>query len=418
MADIHDPRAHFNETVAPALAEQVGARRRWVGESSSRFSYFTSKTRFVVVAGPQEGSNTDLALAFGLSYRSDLRLTLILPKGYEFPTLQRSAWLDRSARPHVYVHSAGRVAQTIVPTKGDTIEEFENRFGCLSEELRDATAPAHLGRRSAAVTELVDWATANDCLDPSHRRGERAWQCLGQRVLSIKRSRSGIAVTAGIHYSKEDEKPEPALVLDGDRLGGARLQQIKAAVNDGISERLKGKLHRADEHWLQAVIRRNPTLLGVEQPALREMPAWRPAGSPDPQKRWGRGYIDLLGVDGSGDLRLVETKLSANSDPMLIFQGLDYYIWSQAYLELLRSRLGAPKRSQIVLHYVIGADEAGSAHVNPYNRRQIEALVPDIRWVFQVVKGWQADPFPGTSVPTANVLPPGKIPAASNQADD
>ena len=165
-----------------------------------------------MVAGPQEGSDIDLALAFGLTYRSGLRLTLILPKGHEFPTLQRSAWLDRSVQPHVYVHSGGKVIRVAVPNRRDTIEEFTLRLvqhHTLSEELRDATAPAHLGRGSAGVTELVDWATAQDSLDPSHRRGERAWQCLGQRVLSIKRSKSGIAVTAGIHYSKEDENRNP-----------------------------------------------------------------------------------------------------------------------------------------------------------------------------------------------------------------
>jgi hypothetical protein len=225
-------------------------------------------------------------------------------------------------------------------------------------------------------------------------------------------------VTAGIHYSKEQEKPQPALVLDGDSLTGARLEQIKRAVNVGIGERLHGKLHRPDEHWLQAVIRRNPTLLGVEQPALREVPAWRPIGHRDPQKRWGRGFVDLLGVDGSGDMRLVETKLSTNSDPMLIFQGLDYYIWSQAYLPLLRSRLGAPKRSEVVLHYVIGAAEDGSAHVNHYNKQQVKSFSPDIPWVFQEVKGWQADPFASGFAPSAVVLPKGKLPAISHDPDE
>jgi hypothetical protein len=42
----------------------------------------------------------------------------------------------------------------------------------------------------------------------------------------------------------------------------------------------------------KAVILRNPTLVGVEQPALRELPAWRPTGEAN---EWGRGYIDLIG---------------------------------------------------------------------------------------------------------------------------
>jgi hypothetical protein len=170
VADIRDDRRNFNASTAPHLAERVGARRQWSGKGSSRFAYFTSKSRFVIVAGPQEGSNAELALAFGLTYRKDLRLTLILPKGSEFPTLQRSAWLNGAARPHVFVHSRGRMRQVAVPKRKDTIAEFERRLGRskeLSDDLRDATSPAYLGQRSAAVTELVDWATTH--LRSTHR---------------------------------------------------------------------------------------------------------------------------------------------------------------------------------------------------------------------------------------------------------
>ena len=158
MVDIQDRRKDFNENVAPALAEQVGARRQWVGESSSWFSYFTSKTRFVVGAAPRRVRVRILpCFRPHLSGRSppDPHPS----QGSRISYVAAFSLARPLARPHVYVHSAGRVAQTILPTKGDTIQEFENRFGCLSEELRDATAPAHLGRRSAAVTELVEWAT-------------------------------------------------------------------------------------------------------------------------------------------------------------------------------------------------------------------------------------------------------------------
>ena len=230
-------------------------------------------------------------------------------------------------------------------------------------------------------------------------------------MLSIKGTTKGIAVTAGIHYTKDEEKPEPAIVFQGTMLTASQLERIQQAVESGISERLEGKLHRQDEHWLQAVIRNDPSLVGVEQPALREVPAWRPQGSVDRKKQWGRGFIDLLGVDGSGDIRLVETKLAANSDPMLIFQGLDYYVWSQAYLPVLKERLGAPKRADVVVHYVIGVAEDGSAHVNHFNKAQVDAL--EIPWAFQVVKDYfQADPSSRPSRAHSEALPKGKMPGA------
>jgi len=60
----------------------------------------------------------------------------------------------------------------------------------------------------------------------------------------------------------------------------------------------------------------------------------------------GRGYIDLLGVDGHGDIRIVETKLASNTDDLLICQGLDYYIWALAYRRILIDRLGAADRAK------------------------------------------------------------------------
>jgi hypothetical protein len=413
-------RTRFNDEDAADLAAQVGARLRWKGKGSSRFAYFTSNSRFVVVAGAQEGTDVDLALAVGLTYRKDQRLTLLLPRGFEFPTLQRATWLKRAVRPHVFVHSGGKLTPCKMPAQEDTIKEFKRRLTkaqTLSDELRDATAPAYLGQRSNAVIELVDWATAHPLLDPSHRRSERSWHCLGQRVLSIKGTTKGIAVTAGIHYTKDEEKPEPAVVFQGAVLTARQLDQIQQSVQGGIHERLEGKLHRQDEHWLQAVIRNDPSLVGVEQPALREVPAWRPQGNVDRKKQWGRGFIDLLGVDGSGDIRLVETKLAANSDPMLIFQGLDYYVWSQAYLPVLKERLGTPKRAEVVVHYVIGAREDGSAHVNHFNKAQVDAL--DIPWAFQVVHDYfQADPLARPSGAHSDALPKGKMPGAIVESQD
>jgi hypothetical protein len=144
-------------------------------------------------------------------------------------------------------------------------------------------------------------------------------------------------------------------------------------------------IHRPDEHWLQAVIRRNPGLVGVEQPALRELPAWRPGGDGSAQSR-GRGYIDLLGVDGHGDIRVVETKLASNTDDLLVCQGLDYYIWALAYRRILIGRLGAPDRAAFEIHYVIGDTADGKIHRSGYLPPQARNLDSAVRWRFQAVQ--------------------------------
>jgi hypothetical protein len=111
---------------------------------------------------------------------------------------------------------------------------------------------------------------------------------MGQKVLSIKVTTAGLAVTAGIHYSKPGEAPVPVAVSKGENLRPEQLAATESGVGEGIQARLTGSppIHRPDEHWLQAVIRRNPSLVGVEQPALRELPAWRPSGDGSAQS-WG-----------------------------------------------------------------------------------------------------------------------------------
>ena len=67
-------------------------------------------------------------------------------------------------------------------------------------------------------------------------------------------------------------------------------------------------------------------------------------------------------MDGHGDIRVVETKLASNPDDLLVCQGLDYYIWAQAYRQTLIGRLGVPDQAGFEIHYVIGdTTDPGSA---------------------------------------------------------
>ncbi|HEY3924654.1 MAG TPA: hypothetical protein VGL75_08830 [Acidothermaceae bacterium] len=391
---IESERAKFNSAEAPSIAASIGVTAPWKQSGSSRFTYFADHTRFLIVAGPQEGSEVELALAFGLHYRENRRLVLALPHDHRFATSQRAAWLTATAQPELWIHGDGPVRRVDLPTREETLGEFRKRLKdgqSLTEELHDAATPAHLGIRSTAVYELVEWATAHPALDASHRRGEREWQCMGQKVLSIKGARDGLTIQAGIHYTGEGRTPPVSLKTTKGKLQPEELQAIQMLVASGVEARLNGPppIHRDDEHWLQAVIRQEPKLVGVEQPALRELPAWRPADAP---KTWSRGYIDLIGLDGHGDVRIVETKLSKNPDPMLILQGLDYYVWAKAYQKIVRTRLSAPERAEFEIHYVVGDTSMREIHVSEFSAAQADSLGDDIRWRFQTVKDWYHGP--------------------------
>jgi hypothetical protein len=88
----------------------------------------------------------------------------------------------------------------------------------------------------------------------------------------------------------------------------------------------------------------------------------------------------------------VETKLADNADDLLVFQGLDYYIWARAYRRVLVDRLGAPKKAAFEIHYVIGDTTDGKIHVSKHAGAQVRGLDPKIRWRFQIIHHWYGDP--------------------------
>jgi len=376
----------FDREIAPRLAKQIGVPKRWDGKGSDRFSYFEDDTNFVVIAGPEQGAETELALARGLTNCGSRRLVLVLPTQWSFSTMQRVPWFVDDVRPQVYLHD-GNLAHEVQPRpKRDTIAALTRRLKPrqdLAHELRKAATPVHFGPRSRDVFELVEWATKDQRLDPGHRRSERSWHCMGQKVLSIKGAAGGLMVRGGIHFGAN--KDGSHFVEAGRPLTGRTMDNVLDDVERGIKDRLDGNFTLPDEHWLQAVIGQRPSLVGVEQPALRELPAWRPKS----ELEWHRGYIDLMGVDAHGDLRLIETKLAKNKDDLLILQGLDYYIWARAYESELRTRLGTPEASQLQLHYVIGDVPAtGKISVSPFAAAQAHGLDPEVPWRFQTVRGW------------------------------
>jgi hypothetical protein len=420
---IKDERTNFNTEVAPQLSTKASALQlaREVGfntgkgKYSTRFSYFGDETRFVVVAGLQEGRDVDLAFAYGLTYRGQRKLILVLPKEQAFATLQRAPWFKLEAQPEVWLHDGFETELEILKSPDDTIKALSERLNpkqTLAQELSEAATPAHLGDQSEAVEILVEWATKNPLLDGSHRPGYRAWQCMGQKVLSIELSNSELIITAGIHWTKSNKAPKPKKIPLGSALKEDDLEFIKKRVQGGIDARLSGTkpIGRRDEHWLQAVIRGDPSIVGVEQPALRELPAWRPSGA---SGEWGRGFIDLLGVDGHGDIRIVETKTDNNKDDLLILQGLDYYIWAKAYSKVLCKRLGASEQAKLEIHYVIGATSTARSRLSRFAEAEVRNLIdsgPDkVRWRFQIVSKWDFKPgSPGHCC--SELLEPSKLP--------
>ncbi|MGY1709106.1 PGN_0703 family putative restriction endonuclease [Geodermatophilus sp. SYSU D00758] len=393
----HTERTSFKREVAPTIAAAIGIPEPSPDGRSDRFAYFGDRDRFLVVAGPQEGDAVQLALAYGLTWAGDRRLVLALPHDHCTATAQRLPWFSAGRRPELWLHDGVTARPAPVGDRAAAVAALGARpeDGDIRADFTGAATALHLGSRAGVVDLLVDWATRDPRLDSAHRQNERSWHCTGQRVLSVRGRRGGMRVLAGVHGSTEDHAPL-ALDLDsGTRLTDEQLAEVQAAVETGIARRLQpgeGSLHRPDEHWLQAVLRRRPHLVGIEQPALREVPAWRPRDTPG---QWSRGYVDLLGLDGHGDLRVVEIKLATNDDALLVLQGLDYLTWAHAYRDVLADRLGGSPAARLVLDLVVGADATGQVALSRYSAALLAALADEVAWSVQAVTDWfgpDADP--------------------------
>lgn len=401
-----DQRA-FNAGPAARIAAAVGVPDRSPDGQSDRFAYFADAERFLVVAGEQEGDAVQLALAYGMAWTAERRLVLALPHGQATATRQRLPWLGDGQRPELWLHDGDRVERAPALDRAGAVEALTDRLDGRSaeEEFTAAATGLHLGAGGGAVDVLVEWATRDGRLDAAHRQSERSWHAMGQRVLSIRRSRTGLRVLGGVHGSTDDRAPVTVDLPVGQQLTEPDLAVLQRGVEEAIGRRTDpdGDLHRPDEHWLQAVLRRRPDLVGIEQPALREVPAWRPRDAPTV---WRRGYVDLLGLDGHGDVCIVETKLTTNDDRLFVLQAIDSLTWATAYRHALGRRLGAAPDAGLRLHLVVGADEDGGFGLSPYSAALLGALAEDVDWAVQGVRDWFADSLDTTTeVPEPRTVP-------------
>lgn len=416
MTSMKEHRARFAAEQAPALIEQLGIGRRWAPRpaSSKRFACFESANHVALVASEREGKGVDLALAYGLSDRGDKRLVLVLPSGWEHPTLQRAAWLRPREQPEVFAHHDGQVLNREIPTRDGARQKVEQdapQVESPADDLRMASTPVHYGSRTELVDALVQELTEDRRLDPGHRKGERGWHYAGQRVLSITGTSDGLRVRAGIHTKASDAASIQVTVGKGAGLTARQLEGIRGAIDSAIEQRGPGRRYPPDEHWLQATIRRDPSMVGIEHPGLREVPAWRPKGGAG--RQWTRGFIDLLGLDGHGDIQIVETKLARNLDPLFVLQGLDYYAWAKAFEEPLRPKLSAPKKARLRIRYVVGVDGAGQDGevVSRFAEAQARAIDASVPWRFMTVRGWGRPPGEASKV-ESTLYGEGEVPPA------
>jgi hypothetical protein len=203
------------------------------------------------------------------------------------------------------------------------------------------------------------------------------------------RGKRQVVVRAGI-----DAKREPAEIFRASQVDPDALTRIQELVIRAMEHARAGTFQTAEEHFLQARLTSKPASLGLEHPLLREVPASRPRGRLGDR---AAGFIDLAGLDGHGDVVIVETKLGG--DKMLILQGLDYWIWASANLSWLRGRLHANPQSGLRLLYAVAGKRASTPRIDRYASKQFDLLDPAIDASLLYVSDWQDPTRPARVVP-------------------
>lgn len=377
MSTVPQRRLDFSSTVSDGLAIQLGeavASRRQAdkGGWTKRAVWYVEDDAVTAVVGEQEQKNVDDVLGFGLLKAGTKTLRLVLPETFAGPSLIRAAWFDHPVE--VFTHASGTVSGPVNLSRDRTIAIAGDP---------EKKAPLSLPGVGVQLRALVDWAAEHPLLEAAHRADVRAWSHTGQRVLEI-RGRKSPRVSVGI-----DAKTQPASSFTAKEIEQqAGITAVKALVEDGIDQARSKTFQEAEEHHLQARLRDHPGSLRLEHPVLREVPAFRPKGNVGER---GRGFIDLLGLDGLGDIVVVETKLGG--DHMLVLQGLDYWIWANKNVDWLRERLNASADAQVKILYAVAGKKGAAPSISEYAKCQLGLLSDQVKRSVVMVEQWKAGPI-------------------------
>lgn len=373
---IEGERRNWVATRGTALAGNIlpmAAQGAVTGAVPSYFAWLGDDDCLVAVGRPGEKQiDLDRGLAYGVAVAGDRELVLVLPKGTAEPTRRRLPWLDIPVRVFEFSHDLS--LSPVAPLAGAEVLDLY-----VDELVTDAHS---LGDRAEWVERLAAWADAVPELIGAHRSSYLAWHCRGRKVLGIRRSRASLTVTAGVHSTKAGAAPHKE-VLTGP-ISAAGFHRVIAAASEAIADRLAGADTANGEHQLQERVAELRAKLGLRV-VLREFPAMRPVGQ--------RGYLDFLGVGRDGRLHVVETKIGP--DPMLVLQGLDYWIWTRPHQAELVGYLNSEHEADldlecgVVIDFVVGT-EGGQAH-HPHTASHAMALDGSIPWRFHTITQWDTN---------------------------
>jgi len=258
---------------------------------------------WAVLASPKNSQDAQNALGIGLLWLDYLRrtqpsgvvvgLVLFLPAGMQAVACQRLRALDpEKARCAVYVYDEDGAEQPV------EIDDFGNIDARL---LPHASVTAATGRAGEWIRRL----TRMPCVDAVS---------LGAGAISFRVNGLEVARLTGTRMMVGVERRKIAASLAEVEELAAQVAAIRQA--DSVEPRHAWR-RRNPEAWLESMLRRD--ICAVDSSLLRE-PVY---GQVSAMLGLDRGVVDLLAVDNSGRLAVIEVK--ATEDAQLPLQALDYW---------------------------------------------------------------------------------------------
>jgi hypothetical protein len=339
-------------------------------------SFFSAPDELVLVVSSETSELLDNLLVFGLHHGHGRHLHLVFPRQTEETpvaaesTRIRAAFLRTPVHVWTFLESA--------PARG-TLRALEpyTRAEALEVSRREEARGQKTGVVDAApwIIALRSWASLAGLL---HDSGRGKWYLNGASMMELTTNSRGSRLVVGAR-SGERPRDEHAVALD-DELTLQQWGRIASRIaEDSNSQWFQKRLRDYPEHDIQDAIGRNLIDLGWDaEVLLREYPATRPNG--------GLGLIDFLGLDQTGTLRIVETKIG-DGDRMMPLQGLDYWIWATANKHLVENAMGRPFTG-IRLDFVIGRSpkkRPDAQILNTYAPAALRSLEHDIAWEIHTI---------------------------------
>ncbi len=273
------------------------------------------RTALAAIGASKDALAIDGLLSFGLIWLDHLRrshprlsiggLVLFVPLGHENTTCHRVRYLNpEKARFSVYVHSPEGFEEPVDPRD---YTNFETRLDPCCRPLAEA-GPL-----------LVQWVQRVAAIEDVERR-DRPDGSVSLAVHGLEFARAaGEALLFGIDRKHAAGSAAHVAEIEQIARGLARMRHAEAA------DRRNPLFARHPESWLEAQVRANIETIDA---TLRPAPIYGQV----PEFAGGeRGVLDLLAIDHSGRLAVIEIK--ADEDIHLPLQALDYWMRVKWHLD-------------------------------------------------------------------------------------